>query len=671
MIVSWNWLKEYVDLDISEEELSLRLAMSGLNHESTESVGQDLAIDLEVTSNRPDCLGHIGIAREVAVLCDVPLRIPSANPKAIGPDVSQAVTVTIDCPDLCSRYTARLIRGVRVGPSPQWLKDRLATIGQPSVNNIVDISNYVMMECGQPLHTFDFAKIQGNQIRVRNAAAKESFQAIDHRTYELQPNICVIADENNAVAIAGVMGGAATEVADSTSDVLIEAADFDPLATRATARALKLFSASSYRFERTVDPEGIDWASRRCAELILACAGGTLCDGVVDTIARPEPPVPTVTLRWSQLERVLGIHVAPTTVRRILHQLGNQEQSADDEKIVVRPPSWRRDLHREIDLIEEVARIDGYEKIPENVSVTMVAAQKTKLDRVISVLRNAMTAVGLDEAMTTSVVPKSWSDAMSFWSEEPALETATPMLRGASCLRRSLIPSLLNAKRANEAQQNDDVALFEIARIYLPKHNSLPQEPWTLGIVCDADLLTVKGAIEAMVHRLKRNATLLTEECQLPACGGDGCRLTVNGVTVGVLGQLDAAGRKQFEQRRPASFAELLIEPLQAMAELVPQYATLSTYPAIRRDLNLIVGADVRWSSLAETISAACGPLLDGIQYRETFRDEKRDGTNKKRLMFSFQLRADDRTLTREEADEISRQVVSACARQYDASLVG
>ena len=670
MIVSWNWLKDYVSLDMTPEEFALRLAMAGLNHESTEAVGDDLAIDLEVTSNRPDCLGHLGIAREAAVLWDLPLNLPEPKPSNRGPNVADSVQVTIDCPELCPRYTARLVRGVKIGPSPAWMQDRLRTLGIACVNNIVDITNYVMMECGQPLHAFDFANIRDGRILVRRAKPKESLVAIDHRKYELTEDMCVIADGQRGVALGGVMGGADSEVSESTVDVLIEAADFDPLAIRRAARALKLFSPSSYRFERTVDPEGIDWASRRCAELIVEHAGGQLCDGVVDTIARPEPPVADVTLRLAQIKRVLGIEVPAETVRRILKALGNQERAADAENIVVGPPTWRRDLHREVDLIEEVARIHGYDKIPEDVGVRMAASQKSARHRTGEKVRLAMIACGFDEAMTTSVVPQEWSEAISLWNEQPAIETITPMLRGANMLRRSLIPSLLGALRYNETQQNEDLSLFEIAKIYLPQPSGLPEEPWMIGLVSQRGLLDVKSVLRTMLGELNKTIELRTIDAQVPLCGPNCCELQIQGETLGYLGELSKHAGKQFDLRQQVTFAELRLDRLQQVAELVPQYRVQSSFPAIRRDMNMIVSEQVRWTALADTVSAACGDLLDEMEYRETFRDPERDGPDKKRLMFSFHLRANDRTLTKEEAEAVSAEVVARCATEHNATLV-
>ena len=276
MIVSWNWLTEHVDLPMSLDELTERLTLTGLNLEGIEQVGDDTAIDLEVASNRPDCLGHLGVAREISVLWDQPLKKPDPQPAPAGQPVTEQTSVEVNCPELCPRYTARVIKGVKIGPSPDWLADRLRCLGIAVINNVVDISNYVMMECGQPLHTFDYNKLSGGKIIVRESKPGEKFTAINHQEYELQARTCVIADGEKAVALAGVMGGANTEVSDATVDLLIEAADFAPLSVRNTARRHNLHSPSSYRFERGVDPAGIDWASRRCCELILELAGGCL-----------------------------------------------------------------------------------------------------------------------------------------------------------------------------------------------------------------------------------------------------------------------------------------------------------------------------------------------------------------------------------------------------------
>ncbi len=516
MIVSWNWLKDYVALSVPPEELERRLMLAGLNHEDTQSVGGDLAIDLEITSNRPDCLGHVGVAREASVVFGLTLQLPDPRPPEGKTPTAELTKVTLECPELCFRYTARVIRGVKVGPSPQWIVERLATLGIAAINNVADITNYVVMECGQPLHAFDFQKLNGREIIVRPSHKGEKFEAINHKLYELDAGMCVISDRSRPVALGGVMGGANTEVGASTTEVLIEAAEFEPVSIRNTARKLALHSDSSYRFERGVDPEGVDWASRRCCQLILELAGGELASGVVD-VGRQPPKREPIVLRLAQLKRILGIEVNSAEARRILTALGNRESSdikhqaprhPDTQTLTVVPPSWRRDLKREIDLVEEVARIHGYDAIPEDVTVPMASSHRTQRDRVLAKVREALVACGIDEAMTISLVEEAASEAFSPWTSEPSLVSSTPVLRRADRLRRSLIPSLLLARRNNEAVGNSRIELFEIARVYLPRKGELPEESLMLAMACSGDFLAVKGVLEAIVAGLNPVAEL-------------------------------------------------------------------------------------------------------------------------------------------------------------------
>lgn len=308
MLVSWEWLSDYVKLDAPLEQVVDKWALSGLNHESTEWVEGVPVIDLEVTSNRADCLGHIGVAREASVLFSKLLTIPQPEFSAVSETASAVVTVENQFEDACSRYTARVIRGVKVGPSPEWFAKRLRSIGVKPINNVVDVTNYVMMEIGQPLHAFDLSRVSGGKIIVRRAEDKESFVAIDHRTYLLDSQMVVIADVRGPLALGGVMGGLESEVSESTVDLLIEAASFAPMSIRRAARKLKLHSPSSYRFERRIDPNGLDWASRRCCQLIQQFAGGEVLEGVVDS-KQGEVHGATVSLRRNRVRQVLGIEV--------------------------------------------------------------------------------------------------------------------------------------------------------------------------------------------------------------------------------------------------------------------------------------------------------------------------------------------------------------------------
>ncbi|MDZ4688814.1 MAG: phenylalanine--tRNA ligase subunit beta, partial [Planctomycetaceae bacterium] len=402
MLVSWNWLQQYVALGMSVEDLTDRLTMSGLNLEEYHAVGDDTVIDLEVTSNRPDCLGHLGVAREVAVLFDRELKPLAAKPQASAVNVSTVTSVKVDCPELCPQYYGRVIRGVKLGPSPAWMQQRLAAVGIASINNVVDITNYVMLECAQPLHAFDFDKLHGGKIIVRRAKAGEKIKAINQREYVLSPEMCVIADADRPVAVAGVMGGFDTEISAATKNVFVEAALFAPLAIRNAARKLDLHSPSSHRFERALDPMGVDWAGRRCCELILELAGGELLDGAVFDGVRPQPPTEAITLRFTRFRKVLGIDVPVDAAVRILQQLGLKlVGTPTTETVAFVSPSFRRDLTREIDLIEEVARIYGYDKLPADVTVPLCTSAKSLRERVGERIGETLTAAGYFEAITS------------------------------------------------------------------------------------------------------------------------------------------------------------------------------------------------------------------------------------------------------------------------------
>lgn len=689
MLISWNWLKSLVPVAVSHEEFARRMMMAGFNHESTTAVGDDVCVDLEITSNRPDCLGHIGLAREAGVLFDTPLQLPAAAPKPGTSKVEDFASVKVECPALCPRFTARVIRGVKIGPSPAWLVKRLATIGQPTINNVVDITNYVLMENGQPLHAYDLAKLRGRQIIVREARKGEKFPAINHKTYDLEPGMCVIADAEQPVGLGGVMGGLDSEVSPSTKDLLIEAADFDPLSIRTTARKLALRSDSSYRFERGVDPEGIDWASRRCCELILEICGSEMAEGVIDVGTKPQPRQ-LIKLRFAQLKRIIGIDIPEKDVLKILSALCHREgiphkaeaglttglfATADDDdhelNIKVGPPSWRRDLEREIDLIEEVARIYGYDKIPEDVSVPMVPSARTDEDRVAAKVRGVLTACGYDEALTISVVDEQLSGAFSPWTDAAPLALQMPILERADRLRRSLVPSLLKARRDNEAVGNRVIELFESAKVYLPRAGQLPQEDLMLGLTSGRDFFDVKGTLEAIVAALDPAATLEVRTKSFDLfTPGRGCEVLFRGEVVGVLGEVSGPSRRKFDLRGPTVVAEVKLIPLVKGTVLVPRYVPLCAYPAIDRDLNLVVDESVRWADVAATVRSAGGNLLASFDLNgEPFRDEKKLGTGKKSFVVALVLQSRERTLTGGEADDVCQRIIDACAKSHGAAL--
>ncbi len=682
MIVSWNWLQQYVDLQMSPDELVHRLTMSGLNHEGTETVESDLAIDLEVTSNRPDCLGHLGVAREVAVLYDLPLTVPQPSPGTSGQRIVDLCQVRIDCPDRCHRYTARLIRNAKVTTSPAWLIDRLATIGVASINNVVDATNYVMFECGQPLHAFDFAKVTEGQIVVREPVPREKIEAIDHRTYDLQPGMCVIADGQQPIAIGGVMGGAESEISESTSDILIEAAHFDPLSIRNTARSLNLHSPSSFRFERTIDGQQIDWASRRCCEIILETGGGELLDGVIDVGQQPSVAEPTV-LRFSQLNRILGIEIPEEFVPKTLTALGMHVQKQDSVSVISVPPSWRRDLTREIDLVEEVGRIYGYEHVPDDARVPMAASHHTHSDRVVNKVQHILTGAGFDEAMTASLVPAPWSEAFSPWSKAPplissqgmlgVLEKASQNIGAVEFARRSLIPSLLEARRINEYRSNPQIELFEGAKVYWPAdENELPRQPTLIALTSGRSFFELKGIVHSLVEAIAAGTKLRLVDFDHPLLDiNESGEWKIGDQTFGFLGSVSSAGLSQFGFRHPTTVAEFDLGVLENIAVLIPRHHNQSLFPAISRDFNLIMADEVRWSDIEQTVRDAGGELLESVDYMETFRNTEKDGKGKKRILLSVTLRSPEETLTGEQADQVCQSIVGRCSQQHGATLLG
>jgi phenylalanyl-tRNA synthetase beta chain len=669
MIVSHHWLSEYVEGEFPLEELTHRLTMSGLNLEGTESVGDDTAIDLEVTSNRPDCLGHIGVAREAAVLFGLEHRIPDAAVQTVKEKTSDATSVVIECPDLCPQYIARVIKGVKVGPSPEWMQQRLRTLGITPINNIVDVTNYVLMECGQPLHTFDYDRLAEGRIVVRRARNGETIEAIDHKTYQLTEQMCVIADARSPVAIGGVMGGAATEISEGTVNVLVETANFAPLSIRGTARHLSLFSDSSYRFERGIDEQQLLWASNRCCQLILRLAGGELLDEPVIAGGIPEWSPDPVTLRFAQIERLLGIEIPADECVRILSNLGLRtavDRDAGSASFV--PPSWRRDLTRECDLIEEVGRIHGYEQVPEDADMPVVATHETPRETVLGRIADVLTGAGFYEALTMSFVS---SEAFARFTPRPEaqpLRVEHSSRKQENILRQSLIPSLLECRRENERQGTFDARLYEIAAVYLNAAPGEPAaEPTMLSLVSGGSFAEVRGVIDAIAAAVNRKLEVTARPAEVPQFAeGRGAELLLDGKPWGWLGELDRSVTDQLDLRDAVTACEVDVQPLIAALERSPQFTPLPQYPAIERDLNFVLDESVTWERLAATVTSAAGPLLDDVRFVDQYRG-KQIPAGKKSYVLSVAYRSPDRTLTGEEVDAAQVNVVAACEAELKA----
>jgi phenylalanyl-tRNA synthetase beta chain len=679
MIISTNWLADYVQLQAPIEALVERLLMSGLNHESTATVGGDTAVEIEVTSNRPDCLGHIGVAREAAVLFGRPLHIPDPRPLEGGRPAAESVAVEIRSPDVCPFYSARVIRGVKIGPSPAWLVERLATVGIESVNNVVDATNYVMLECGQPLHAFDLAKIRGGRIVVRRASAGEPFTAINHKTYPLTEQMCVIADAEGPVALAGVMGGAESEIADATTDILLESAQFAPLAVRAAARGLVLASPSSYRFERTPDPAAVDWASRRAAALILDLAGGTLEKAAVEAGTLACAPA-TIELRPHRVREVLGIDVAADRQRAILTGLGFAELDAGDaagKPSRWRAPTWRRDVWREIDLVEEIARIEGYDRVPEDWPITARPVELSPREQAIRTASAVLVGAGLCEAMTRSVVSAGLEATQSPWGDEAPLVISPALVRGADRLRRTLVPSLLEARTGNLAVGAPHAELFEIARAYIARPAAVAEspveEPLLVTFVTGGSFAAAKGLAEAVLSRFGVCAAFRPVDLDL-FTRGRAAEIILDlpgrpAERIGVVGEVAARVLAGAGLDEGVAAAELRLDKLESALGIERKLRRPSDFPAVERDVNLVMDESVPWGDLAAAVGAAAGDLLEHCRLVQVWKDAERLGPGKKSMVVSLRLRSFTGTLSSDEANRVVADVIAACGRKVGAVL--
>jgi phenylalanyl-tRNA synthetase beta chain len=671
MIISWNWLSQYVRLDMSAEELVERLAMAGFNHEGTDELGGDLAIDVEVTSNRPDCLCHIGVAREVGVLYDRPAAVADSRPAETGAAVASITSVSVTAPELCPLFTARVVSGARIGGSPWWMQKRLATLGINSISNVVDITNYVMFECGQPLHAYDLDKLHEHRLVVRPAAKGETLQAINGRTYELTPEMLTIADAGRPVGLAGVMGGLDTEIGPETRNILIEAAIFDPDSVRRTSRALGLASPSSFRFERGLDRERTDWASRRCAELILELAGGRLHPGVIQ-VGTPDRERPKITLRFAQVERVLGISIPRERMLKILSGLGLEQVETANDRASFVVPSWRGDLEREIDLVEEVARVHGYEHIPENRSVPLTNSARGARERVEAEVRGSLTALGFDEAYTYSLVAEPLDAGLMDGSNLLSLKVDHSSRKKESALRRGLVPSLLEARAFNEAHGAPDADLFEIANVYLSRPGqSLPDQPTQLAFVGGCDFPALKGVVEQLRERLHISGPIEARPVARPLLvEGKSAELFIEGRHLATIGEVAPEWSERLDLRAKCGAGEVCLDLLVELADLVPRFRHLPGYPAITRDLSLVVDRTLPWSQLAGVVHRAAGSSLESLTFLDTF-ESKDIPAGRHSLHFGLCFRHPERTLTGEEVELTVSEILAACRARFGATLRG
>jgi phenylalanyl-tRNA synthetase beta chain len=657
MRTSARWINDHLDPPATAQEQAEILTRAGFPPDAVELLPDgDTRADYETTSNRGDCVSHVGLAREIAALSGRTLRLPPCEPAAGSPPAAAAaVKVTNDEVGRCPLYTARVIRGVRVGPSPAWMQERLVARGEVPRNNIVDATNFVLYELGQPTHVFDLAKLKGREIRIRMARAGERFLPIGEETrpVTLTPGDLVIADARDAVAIAGVKGGAATAVSESTSDILIEAATFDPVAVRGTSRRLGIASDSSYRFERGVHPAQVNPAAERLARLILELAGGTLAAGVVADGA-PIPPLRRVSMRPQRCRAILGVPLEDARMVCALGRLGFEPMHREG-RIECTVPAQRLDVEREIDLIEEVARIVGLDAIPVAPTISIRVSPLQPVPMARKAVADCLVGLGFVETVTHSLVSDE-AARLFLPKDRDLLRVQDERARAEPALRPSLLPSLLRTRARNRDAGVGDLRLFEWAAAFWREAGGKHGERQSLSLLMDgpdaaAGLRPLRGVVE-------RLALLLGgPEASVDAAPDDaapwlepGASVTIGGRPVGRLGVLSRAALRHFDLDLRLLAAELEPGPLLERFPPQTQARALPGFPAIERDVSAILEEGVTWAQVRQSVRERALPHLEAIEFVTTYRGPQ-IGAGRKSLTLRLRFRADDRTLRHEDVD--------------------
>ncbi len=669
MKISLDWLSDYIKTDKSAEQVAEILSDLGFPCEGIEKLDNDAVIDVEVTSNRGDCLGYIGVARELAAATGEKLIMPEVELDESDKDATELAGVQIEEPDLCGRYTARVIEGVKVGPSPEWLRKRLEAIGMRSVSNIVDATNYAMMETDQPPHAFDYDKVAQGRIIVRKARAGERIVSIDGTQCDLDPEMLVITDPNGPVAVAGIMGGLDTEVGEKTTRILLEDAHFDPVCVRTTSRKLGLPSEAAFRFERVVDIEKVDWASKRTVQLMIQVGGGKVAKGVVD-VYPGKPEQKKVTLRLSRLGKLLGIEIPAEECLKILSAL-DFEPKLQDGLITCTVPSWRSDVYREVDLIEEIARVHGYGKVPTERRIEIEVVPADPHQKLAESIRTHLNACGFYETINVTFVDNSIAELFDEAGTKGHLAVRDELRKSANLLRQTLIGSLLGVLKTNVNAKNLPCRIFEIADTFVPAESQggeLPIQKTKIAMVCDGDFRDLRGVIEGLINSIGRNAQIDFAPVDL-IWAQTGANILLNSQLIGTAGIVSQAVRQKldFKDISPCA-AELDFEQLMSLAGGAVKVRPIPRFPAIERDLSIIVGEAIPWADIIKTIKSKASGELEDIRFVGIYRG-KGIPSGSKSVTLSLRFRDEDGTLTHETVDGFEADIVRSLAETVAAEL--
>ncbi len=696
MKVVYNWLKDFVDATAPPEELASRLALAGTNIGSLENGPHGAVIDAEIGSNRPDCLGHYGIAREVAAIYKLPLKHVSPKPAESAAKSSDAIKVEIQAPELCGRFTARVIRNVKIQPSPKWLKDRLEASGVSSISNVVDVSNYVMLELGHALHAFDYDKVRDHKIVVRPAKPKEKVRTLDGVERQLDPGMCMISDGDGSrsIGIGGIMGGAETEISFSTKNVLIECAWFDPVAVRRASRSLKLHTEASLRFGRGADPEMAELASRRSAELILELAGGELLAGVVDVYPGKRAPE-KIRVTRAEILRVMGADVPDKQIEASLSALGfapvrvDHNRGAEGSLLAAwecAQPSWRAEVEREIDLIEEIARIYGLDKFPPRLPAARQGAARLPQGEAETRLRQRLIGLGYREIVTIPHVAEE-RDALFRPAGVSPARLSNPLSEEAGVLKSTGIVTMAAALEWNLNHGQRDARLFEIGRHYrLQENRPVETSVLTIGAPGEArekslyesprdySFADLKGALDEIGQLADgRDAQGFQWRDEGPEWLHPGKRgkIQLGNVELGMAGQLTRRIADLLKLRQGVFLAEIELAPLYSAmqsAKTAQRYVPLPRFPSVQRDFSLLLAEGISFAQISQSIRSLNIQEITSIEAVDLFRG-KNVPAGKYSLLVRVTFQSREATLTDAQINHFEDKIISILKHRQGAQL--
>jgi phenylalanyl-tRNA synthetase beta chain len=683
MKLSYNWLKEYLNINISPEELSNCLTMAGFEVSGIERRDGDNILDIELTVNRGDCLSMIGMAREIAAIQDIKMQMSEIP--LLQPDIPCDIDVILDEKVLCPRYTARVIQGIKVEPSPPWLQEKLKVFDIRPVNNIVDITNFCLAELGHPMHAFDYNLIKGKKIIIRKAYDNERFVTLDDHICGLTQEMLVIADEEKAIALAGIIGGKNTGVSENTSAIIMECAYFSPISIRNTTRKLNIQTESSYRFERGVDYNGVIYAQERAAELILKLCKDAKISEIIDVYPEPKSTI-CIPLRIERANKILGVEITPEEMRNILIRLGFNVAPIifHAYTLDVEVPSFRTDITREIDLIEEIARIYGYDKIPATLPPLISIPTKTQYQLITERIKNILCACGLYEVITYAFIDPNMLDRMKI-SSGKNVSISNPLSEEDRLLTHSLIPNLLRVIAYNVAKGINEVKIFEIARVFTTtEKDTLPEEKMHLGIMMideeeykmwdghrkrRMDFYELSGILKLLFEELGITDYTLSKTDKMSLFHPGRCAIIeIKDIYVGVIGQLHPDITTEFKLPEDIYTLEVDLETVVNLANITRISKPLSKYPVVVRDMALIVKLGIRNLDIIKVIQDTGKELIEDIKLFDVYTGEHIP-SGYRSLAYSITYRSYKKTLTDEEVSTVHQKIISELKRRLGVSI--